>query len=167
MNNAPEIRVQYLVNYDLEYNSIVPSSRLNPLSDITNINNEDARIVGKKGLILSGGKVDSETGEVSGALLDGTYTFFKDNEKSYNGIMGNVLSGDDYTFIETSEMREERKKLGYGMKSLPSYVRKSFVNDSGLEECKKIIGIHSDSIIKILGYKNYDAVITRDNITDL
>ena len=35
------------------------------------------------------------------------------------------------------------------------------------EECKKLAGAHSDEIIKILGYKNYDAVITRDNITNL
>ena len=35
------------------------------------------------------------------------------------------------------------------------------------EECKKIAGAHSDEILKILGYKNYDAVITRDNITNL
>jgi glutamate 5-kinase len=35
------------------------------------------------------------------------------------------------------------------------------------DECRKIAGEHSDSIINILGYKNYDAVITRDNITDL
>ena len=33
--------------------------------------------------------------------------------------------------------------------------------------CKLLIGTHSDNIIKILGYKNYDAVITRDNITIL
>ena len=35
------------------------------------------------------------------------------------------------------------------------------------DECRKIAGEHSDNIVKILGYKNYDAVITRDNITDL
>lgn len=35
------------------------------------------------------------------------------------------------------------------------------------DECKKIAGAHSNDIISILGYKNYDAVITRDNITDL
>ena len=35
------------------------------------------------------------------------------------------------------------------------------------EECRKIAGAHSDNILEILGYKNYDAVITRDNITDL
>ncbi len=31
-------------------------------------------------------------------------------------------------------------------------------------DCKKILGKHSDDILKILGYKNYDAIITRDNI---
>ena len=35
------------------------------------------------------------------------------------------------------------------------------------EECKKLIGAHSDSIVNILGYKNYDAIVTRDNITKL
>lgn len=31
-------------------------------------------------------------------------------------------------------------------------------------DCKRIMGHHSDEILGILGYKNYDAVITRDNI---
>ncbi len=35
------------------------------------------------------------------------------------------------------------------------------------DECRKIAGTHSDNIIQALGYKNYDAVITRDNITHL
>jgi glutamate 5-kinase len=35
------------------------------------------------------------------------------------------------------------------------------------EECRKIAGSHSDNILENLGYKNYDAVITRDNITEL
>ena len=33
--------------------------------------------------------------------------------------------------------------------------------------CEKLIGAHSDNILSILGYKNYDAIITRDNITIL
>lgn len=32
------------------------------------------------------------------------------------------------------------------------------------KDTKKIIGVHSDKILEILGYKNYDALITRDNI---
>ena len=35
------------------------------------------------------------------------------------------------------------------------------------DECRKIAGNHSDNILQTLGYKNYDAVITRDNITHL
>lgn len=35
------------------------------------------------------------------------------------------------------------------------------------ESCKKVIGCHSDNIVDILGFKNYDAIITRDNITIL
>ncbi|MBP3924603.1 glutamate 5-kinase [bacterium] len=35
------------------------------------------------------------------------------------------------------------------------------------EACKKVIGSHSNDILKILGFKNYDAIITRDNITIL
>ncbi len=32
------------------------------------------------------------------------------------------------------------------------------------KDCKKIAGIHSDKILEVLGYKNYDEIITRDNI---
>lgn len=35
------------------------------------------------------------------------------------------------------------------------------------DSCRKVLGCHSDNIIKILGFKNYDAIITRDNITIL
>ncbi len=35
------------------------------------------------------------------------------------------------------------------------------------DACEKVIGSHSDNIINILGFKNYDAIITRDNITIL
>ncbi len=35
------------------------------------------------------------------------------------------------------------------------------------ESCRKVIGKHSDNILEILGFKNYDAIITRDNITIL
>jgi glutamate 5-kinase len=35
------------------------------------------------------------------------------------------------------------------------------------EDCKKIAGTHSDDIAKILGHKNYDEIINRDNITTL
>lgn len=35
------------------------------------------------------------------------------------------------------------------------------------DSCRKVIGSHSDNITEILGFKTYDAIITRDNITIL
>lgn len=45
-------------------------------------------------------------------------------------------------------------------------IARGIVNYSS-SDCKKITGAHSDDIVKILGHKNYDAIITRDNITIL
>ncbi|MCQ2744386.1 MAG: glutamate 5-kinase [bacterium] len=50
---------------------------------------------------------------------------------------------------------EEGKEFARGMVNYDS------------EECRRISGSHSDNILDALGYKNYDAVITRDNITHL
>ncbi len=54
-----------------------------------------------------------------------------------------------------SILDEEGNEIARGMVNYPS------------EDIKKIIGCHSDEIISVLGYRNYDAVITRDNITVL
>jgi glutamate 5-kinase len=43
-------------------------------------------------------------------------------------------------------------------------IARGIVNYSS-ESCRKVIGCHSDNIMEILGFKNYDAIITRDNIT--
>ena len=32
------------------------------------------------------------------------------------------------------------------------------------DDCRKIMGVHSDKIYDILGYKNYDAIVSKDNI---
>ena len=95
MINVPKLEIQYLVNYDLTFSN---SADFHPLSKIDEINTNISNLSGKKGLHLNGGSVDETTGEVSGTLLDGTYTFYKDSEKAYNGIMGNELSGEDYSF---------------------------------------------------------------------
>ena len=95
MINVPKLEIEYLVNYDLTFTN---ASDFHPLSDISEVNTNISNLSGKKGLHLSGGSVDEITGEVSGTLLDGTFTFYKDSEKAYNGIMGNELSGEDYSF---------------------------------------------------------------------
>ena len=42
-------------------------------------------------------------------------------------------------------------------------VARGMVNYSA-KDCKKLIGKHSDDIKELIGHKNYDAIITRDNI---
>jgi glutamate 5-kinase len=42
-------------------------------------------------------------------------------------------------------------------------IAKGMVNYSAAE-CKKVMGLHSDELEQVLGHKNYDAIITRDNI---
>lgn len=44
-----------------------------------------------------------------------------------------------FHFIETTQMREERKKLGYVMKSVPDYVVKAYADDNTKELCKQLI----------------------------
>ena len=95
MYNEPQIEIEYLVDYEL---SVTNGEDFNELSDISNIDENISNLSGKKGFHLSGGTMDAISGEVSGVLLDGTYTFYKSNAKAYNGIIGNELSGQDYTF---------------------------------------------------------------------
>lgn len=76
-------------------------------------------------------------------------------------------------------MQENTSLLPIGVLSIEGDCQKgdivSILDNDGLEfargminynfsDCKKIIGHHSDEILDILGYKNYDAIITRDNI---
>ena len=84
-----------------------------------------------------------------------------------------TASSDSYRFTYYAKLRKIAKEyLEYSLLPLQLYTSgimyriKSELekNDVSYDECKKIIGIHSDNIADILGYKNYDAVITKDNI---
>ena len=78
-----------------------------------------------------------------------------ENEKSLLpiGILGVVNSFDKGDVV--SILDENEKEFARGIVNYDS------------ESCKKLVGTHSDNILEILGFKNYDAVITRDNITIL
>jgi len=65
-------------------------------------------------------------------------------------IKGRFKEGDVISIIDETNMEFARGIVNYSS-----------------SECKKVIGKHSDEIEKILGYKNYDAVISRDNIVIL
>lgn len=124
MTNAPEVKIQYLVNYDLVFSGQddnLEGSELNPLSNLSNVNNENATLKGKKGFHLCGGSVDETTGEVAGCLLDGTFTLYGASEKAYNGIMGNELSNDNYEFDNEQYITIKSKNENTYIKDLIIY----------------------------------------------
>ena len=62
-------------------------------------------------------------------------------------IEGDCQKGDIVSILDTEGNEFARGMINYNY-----------------SDCEKIIGQHSDNILDILGYKNYDAIITRDNI---
>ena len=117
MENAPRVEIEFLVNYELTFTNY---SEKHNQSDISNLN-KDTNFKGKKGLHLCGGSVDEETGEVSGCVLDGTYTFYKSTSNSYNGFMGNCLSNDNYGFSTAQYIDFSVKHEGSYIKSILIY----------------------------------------------
>lgn len=117
MINKPKVVIEYLVDYEL--NISMPTENTHELSNPTNING-DNKTQGKKGFHLSGGSVDEVTGEVSGCILDGTYTLYSTKNK-YNGLMGNVLSNDNYEFSTPQYIHIETANPNTYIKSLIIY----------------------------------------------
>lgn len=141
MINEPKVDIKFLLNYELEFVG-AGTSGLNPLSNTETANDENIALKGKKGLFLSGGSVDNKTGEVSGSLLDGTYTFFADSEKSYNGIMGNELSNDNYIFETPQYFTIRAKNNNTYIKSLILYfdpVASEFATELSFSNAKKVV----------------------------
>ena len=117
MENAPKVEIKFLVDYELLFNNY---SEKHDQSDMSNLN-IDTNFKGKKGLHLCGGSVDDETGEVSGCVLDGTYTFYKSTSNGYKGYMGNCLSNNNYTFSTAQYIDFSTKYSGTYIKSILIY----------------------------------------------
>ena len=66
------------------------------------------------------------------------------------GVKNSFHKGDVISILD-----EKKKEFARGIVNYDS------------DSCKKLLGSHSDNIVEILGFKNYDAIITRDNITIL
>ena len=94
-------------------------------------------------------------------------------------IIGKIIVNDG---AKNALIKEEKSLLPIGIVDVINEFNKgdvvSIVDENGKEfargivnyssnSCKKVIGRHSDNILEILGFKNYDAIITRDNITIL
>lgn len=71
--------------------------------------------------------------------------YFNHHQQFFSDAMYKLI-GDGYTFLETSEMRDERKKLGYGIDTLPPYVKQLYNNPNGLSQCVDLIN-HADIVI--------------------
>ncbi len=62
-------------------------------------------------------------------------------------VNGSFLRGDVISIVDV-----ENNEIARGIANYSS------------DDCRKIMGVHSDKIYDILGYKNYDAIVTKDNI---
>ena len=94
-------------------------------------------------------------------------------------IIGKITVNDG---AKNALIKDEKSLLPIGVTDVKNDFKKgdviSILDEQGNEfargivnydsdACRKVIGCHSDSIVEILGFKNYDAIITRDNITIL
>ena len=144
MINVPTVEIKYLVDYDLNFTNYAD---FNILSDISELNTKIENIKGKKGIHLNGGSCNEKTEEVSGTLLDGTYTFYSGNENSYKGILGNELSGDDYSFKNQYIDIETKQSESY-ISSLIVYFDPSISVDSETSEFATLLsfsnGVNGD-----------------------
>ena len=62
-------------------------------------------------------------------------------------VNGSFLRGDVISIVDV-----ENNEIARGIANYSS------------DDCRKIKGVHSDKIYDILGYKNYDAIVSKDNI---
>ena len=71
--------------------------------------------------------------------------FFNHHQKPFCDAMYGLM-GKDYAFVETAEISEERKKLGWGISETPEYVIPCLAFHSLKEKCKKLI-LDADVVI--------------------
>lgn len=45
----------------------------------------------------------------------------------------------EYTFIETEQMEQERKALGWGMEQYPDFIKRSYISEQSMRECLELI----------------------------
>lgn len=81
--------------------------------------------------------------------------YFSHHQKSLSDDMNSRV---DYNFIETGKMSEERKKLGWAMKDIPSYVIKNDDYESNREHYQELI---NNADIVIIGSAPYELIKKR------
>lgn len=146
---------------------------------------EAAKVVTRSGgsVVIANGKTPQIIQKIFGKKHVGTLFMQSDNlpgKKRWIGYATNITgqivvnSGAKNALLE-----KESSLLPVGIVKINGDFQKgdavAILDENGSEfargianynckDCKKLIGVHSDKIIEILGFKNYDAIITRDNI---
>lgn len=150
---------------------------------------EAARLVTRSGgtVIVANGKIPSILNQVfSGKEIGTIFLSHEDmlsGKKRWIGYATNILGKIIINYgAKKAILKKESSLLPIGVVDIVNEFKKgevvSIIDENEKEiargivnynskDCKKIAGAHSDDIAKILGYKNYDELINRDNITIL
>ncbi len=83
--------------------------------------------------------------------------YFNHHQKPFSDAMYKRI-GDDYSFIETIPMSEERLKMGWGREIKPSYVKQNYINETAKNECQQLI---DEADVVLYGSAPYELFIHR------
>lgn len=83
--------------------------------------------------------------------------YFNHHQKPFSDAMYKRI-GEDYYFIETSEISEERLKMGWGGDMKPAYVKQNYLDEESKNECQKLI---DDADVVLYGSAPYALLINR------
>ena len=83
--------------------------------------------------------------------------FYNHHQKPLADVLFSIL-GDDYYFIETASISEERLKMGWGGEEKPSYVLRSYLSEFSKNKCQDII---DKADVVICGSAPYSMLKTR------
>ena len=83
--------------------------------------------------------------------------FYNHHQKPLADAMYSLI-GDDYYFIETAKITEERLKMGWGREEKPSYVLQSYTDEESQNRCKDIV---DGADVVILGSAPYSMLKNR------
>jgi len=83
--------------------------------------------------------------------------FYNHHQKPLADALYSML-GDDYYFIETAPITEERLKMGWGGEEKPSYVLQNYSDEAAKEKCREII---DTADVVIIGSASYTLLKSR------
>ena len=73
--------------------------------------------------------------------------FYNHHQKYLSDAFYNLI-GDNYCFIETQPISNERLNMGWGESKVPNYEKQNYISGKANEECQKLI---DDADIVIIG----------------